>query len=59
MSNIPPWAQRLLTILVGVGVGTLGVLVPQTAPFALPAAGALLGWSAPHPADAHREAPKP
>lgn len=47
-----PWLQRLLTVLAGVGVGALGVLVPATAPFALPAAGALLGWATPHPADA-------
>jgi len=46
-----PFWQRLITILAGVGVGTLGVLVPATAPIALPAAAAIAGWAVPHPAD--------
>jgi hypothetical protein len=46
-----PWLQRLLTILAGVGVGALGVLVPVTAPIALPASGVLVGWAIKHPAD--------
>lgn len=47
-----PWLQKLITVLAGVGVGTLGVLVPPTAPIALPASGFLLGWATKHPADA-------
>jgi len=45
----------MVTVLAGVGVGVLGVLVPATAPFALPAAGTLLGWVIPHPADKPKE----
>jgi hypothetical protein len=50
-----PWAKRILTILAGVGVGALGVLVPATAPIALPAAGFLTGWATKHPADSKLE----
>lgn len=52
-----PWWQRIVTVLAGVGLGTLGTLVPATAAFALPAAGMLLGWAVPHPADHKKPAP--
>lgn len=55
-----PWAQRILTILAAVGVGSLGGLVPATAAIAMPAATFLLGWALQHPADGHKtEPPKP
>ncbi len=43
--------RRFLTIVAGVGAGVLGVFVPATAAFALPASAALIGWGTPHPAD--------
>ena len=52
-----PLLQRLVTVLAGVGVGALGVLVPATAPIALPAAWAIAGWAIPHPADSAAAAP--
>ncbi len=44
--------SRIVTVIAGVASGALGVFVPATAPFAFPAATALLGWATTHPADA-------
>jgi len=46
-----PWLQRLLTVAAGVGIGIVGVVVPATAAFTIPAAIGLVGWAVPHPAD--------
>lgn len=35
--------QRLAFFVVGIGAGALGVLIPATAPFALPAATGIIG----------------
>ncbi len=51
--------QRMLTVVAAVGTGALGVFVPATAPFAIPAATLLLGWATKHPADAPKEPPQP
>lgn len=52
-----PWAQRIVTIAAGVGVGMLGLAFPPAATFTTAAAVGLIGWATRHPADRRRRDP--
>lgn len=51
LNGVPPWAQRLVTAAAALGVGALAIAVPSTAPYAVPVALGLVGWTLPHTAD--------
>lgn len=52
---MPPWAQRLITVVTGIAIGAVGVLLPPAAPFTTPAATMVIGWAIAHPADAKKD----
>jgi hypothetical protein len=65
LNSVPPWAQRVITILVGAVVAVIGVKVAgledlkkfgMSVIFGVVGAG-IMGTAVPHPADAQRGAP--
>ena len=67
LKTVPPWAQRLVTILVGLGVAVIGMKVAGFEQLKTVGLGLIVGsvgvgiasTAVPHPADAQRGAAAP